>query len=513
VVEFLEKLPLSEIRTVALAVVYSGSTLILLRVIIHYFRNLPPIARHIRLANFTIWLFTLYVFLWSVGVPISNFFLNAILAIALTLGGFILIITVEYLLFDLFFERGRRPVHTPALLRDVLRMAVLFMVIFVVLSRVFNFDLSTVLVSSAILTAVVGLALQDLLSSIIAGVVLNVEKPFDVGDCVNVAGQDGRVISVSWRSTRLKTPLNNYMVIPNNSISQAEIINYSQPNTRMAMFLKVGTSYNDPPHRVKKAIEEVAMQVPGILKNPAPLARTIEYSDFSINYSCRYYIDSFDDQWDIGDDFATRLWYRFKRDGIEIPFPIRTIQNMRWAEEKKEAEIKAGLEKSREYLRAYPLFQDLSDDEIARLAENSPVRLYGCNENVITRGESGDSMFITVSGRLKVMLVSDTGAETELAGLGPGDAFGEMSLFTGENRSATVRCIEASELVEITKEDFKEILENDETLVEKLAEKISSRSREIEEKIRAMDVTPETDIRKETTVDGLFRLIKNFFEL
>lgn len=122
-------------------------------------------------------------------------------------------------------------------------------------------------------------------------------------------------------------------------------------------------------------------------------------------------------------------------------------------------------------------------------------------------------MFITVSGRLKVMLVSDAGAETELARLGPGDAFGEMSLFTGENRSATVRCIEASELVEITKDDFKEILENDEALVEKLAEKISSRSREIEEKVRAMDVTPETDVRKETTVDGLFRLIKNFFEL
>ncbi|MBD3169090.1 MAG: mechanosensitive ion channel [candidate division Zixibacteria bacterium] len=511
--EFLESLPLAQIRMAALAIVYTGITYLVLKLILRYLKRFAPIGRYNRLSNLTIWLYTVFVLMWGLKVPAHNFFYNLILSLALVFTGFLFVISVEYVIFDILLKRDESREPAPGLLRDVLRMAVLLLVVFAVISGVFKFDLSTVLVSSAVMTAVIGLALQDLLGNVLAGVALSVEKPFNVGDWVQVAGQDGEVVSISWRATRIKNIGNNYVVVPNGSISRAEIVNYSQPEPRMLQLLEFGTSYSDPPNKVRKVVREVASQVPGIMKYPEPITRTVKYSDFSIDYVCRYYIDNFSSQWDIADDLSTRLWYRFRREGIEIPFPIRTIQSMERSRKLKAQKSDGDKKDVVRYIRSLELFSMLSDDIIQELSEDSLLYEYGEKEDVIVQGDPGDSMFLIVSGRVKIVVKDERGYETDVAELGPGEAFGEMSLFTGENRAATVRCLEDSSLIEITKENFKNILLKDTSLVEKIASKIEVRTREIKDKLEKAKTIKPRDGKEQPRDDSLFRMIKNFFEL
>ncbi|MCP4631977.1 MAG: mechanosensitive ion channel [candidate division Zixibacteria bacterium] len=510
--ELFDKLPLAQIQTVALALALAAGIYLMLRFLLRYLRKLPPVSRYPRLTHLTISLFTAVAFFWGVGAPDTNIFYSSLLAIVLIFAGYLIVVTFEYLLFDRIFEKGKT-VTTPGLLRDVLRMVILLLVVFTVISAVFNFDLSTVLVSSAVMTAVLGLALQDLLGSVLAGVALHIEKPFNVGDWVEVAGSDGEVVSISWRATRIRTLFNNYVVIPNNSIAQAEIINYSQPDPRLARFLNVGTSYNDPPNKVKKAILDVAGQVPGIIKHPKAVVRTIEYSDFSINYRCRYYINDYSKHLQIGDDFTSRLWYKFKREGIEIPFPIRTIRSMERAERNKAVELESEKLEVLDYIKSLPLFSVLSDEELGILAVNSPLYSFGVEEDVITQGDMGTSMFVIVSGEVKVLVRNKDGIETELVQLGAGNAFGEMSLFTGENRNATIRCLTDAELVEITKDDFKDILLKNPSLVKEIAENFEIRSKEINQKLEEVADQKQAELRKKPSTEGLLQKIKGFFEL
>jgi len=401
--ELIESIPLLEIRRIALAVVYAGIAFLALKLILRFLKRLPPIAKASKLANLTIGLATIYIFLWRISGIKENFIYGLLLALILLFSGYLAIVTAEYFLFDFLKRRDLKRTRS-GLPRDVLRMIVLLMVTYGVFLAVFHFNLSTILVSSAVLTAVLGLALQDVLSSVLAGVALHLEKPFNVGDWVQISGKEGEVVNVSWRATRIKTLGNDYVVIPNNTVSKTDIVNYTQPDPRQGQWLYVSASYNDPPNKVKKALLELAAQVPGILKDPPPVARTKEYQDFGINYECRYFINDFYNHPEIHQDFASRVWYKFKRENIEIPFPIRTLRNLDWAEQKKTADAELDTQKVRGYLRSVALFDDLSDQEIDNLAIESPLYSYGVAEDVIEQGDEGTSMFIIATGGVKVLI-------------------------------------------------------------------------------------------------------------
>ncbi len=503
-------IPLSQLRILAQALVYAAGSFLIFKFLLRYLKRFSPIQRHLRLSNLTILLFTLYMFLWGIGVK-AEIVINPLLALILVFAGFLLISLAEYFVFEILLTPENK-LSTPGLLRDVLRILILFLIVYAVIFGVFHFNLSTVLVSSAVLTAVLGLALQDILSSILAGVVLNIEKPFNIGDWVQIAGKQGEVAGISWRATRIRTLENNFVIIPNNSISRAEIINFKQPSSVVGQFLYIGTSYNDPPNKVKRAVEDVAFQVPGILKNPAPRLRTKEYSDFYIKYDCKYYIRDFRHHQEIADDFTTRLWYKFKREGIEIPFPIRTVRSMEAAEKRATSQTESAHRRIKGYLRSLPFFASLSDDEIERLTKNTPLYYFGVSEDIIIQGDEGSSMFIIISGKVKI-IVKDKIGETVITELGEGEAFGEMSLLTGEKRSATVRCIEDSEIVEITKASFKDILSNNPSLAEQLSEKISVRAQEIKEKIRETNKLQQIQTKGQIEKSKILGIIRKFFEL
>jgi small-conductance mechanosensitive channel len=177
----------------------------------------------------------------------------------------------------------------------------------------------------------VALALQDTLSNFFAGIHLLIEKPVRVGDFVKLdSGQEGYVVDIGWRTTRIRMLPNNMVIIPNNKLTQSILTNYYLPEQRMAVLIPIGTSYDSDPEHVERVVLEEAQkamgQVSGLLAEPAPFVRFIPgFGASSLDFTLICQVREFTDQYLVQHELRKRIFKRFKEEGIEIPFPQRVV--------------------------------------------------------------------------------------------------------------------------------------------------------------------------------------------
>jgi small-conductance mechanosensitive channel len=177
----------------------------------------------------------------------------------------------------------------------------------------------------------VALALQDTLGNLFAGLHILMEKSIRVGDFVRLeTGQEGYVVDIGWRTTRVRLLPNNLVVIPNSKLAQSVITNYDLPEKRMAVLIPISVSYDSDPERVERILVEeakaAAKEVPGLLGEPEPFVRFIPgFGDSSLDFTLICQVKEFVDQYLAQHELRKRIFTRFKQEGIEIPFPIRTV--------------------------------------------------------------------------------------------------------------------------------------------------------------------------------------------
>jgi small-conductance mechanosensitive channel/CRP-like cAMP-binding protein len=398
----------------------------------------------------------------------------------------------------------------PIIIRDVIRLVLLVLIVLFALKAFLGFEPTALIATSTVVAAVIGFAMQEVLSNLIAGVALQIGKPFDVGHWVELAGQEGVVVEVSWRSTTIRTFENNYVTLPNSNIAKSEIFNFSVPTKLVQRTLSVGVNYRTPPNKVKSVLLHAAREAEGVREKPAPTCRLADYGDFAITYRLRFWIGDYKDYRVIEDNVMTNVWYNFKREGIQIPFPIRTVE-MTEVDREAEAEKEAAERRARALavFKGIDIFSPLSKKALESLAGAAEIRVYGTGEIILRQGDAGDELFIVESGQVG-MTVRKDGRVTFSKDRGGGYLFGEMSLLTGEPRTATIKALEDTETVVIGKDAFDAIIKADPTVVEKLSEVIERRRKQlIEGKPADEDVPPEKAEDEETVLDR----IKGFFNL
>jgi small-conductance mechanosensitive channel len=177
----------------------------------------------------------------------------------------------------------------------------------------------------------VALALQDTLANLFAGFYISLAGQVRAGDYVKLdTGEEGYVTDISWRSTTLRVLANNLVVVPNAKLAQAIVTNYNLPERRMSLLIPVGVSYDSDPDLVEKILVEEATlgaaEIPGLLAEPAPFVRFIPgFGDSSLNFTLICQVGEFVDQYLAQHELRKRIFRRFRKEGIEIPFPIRTL--------------------------------------------------------------------------------------------------------------------------------------------------------------------------------------------
>lgn len=411
----------------------------------------------------------------------------------------VIIRALSSLIFGLAF-RLRRGYEAPNLVRNTFSI-VAYIIVFAILFKRFypDTDLGALFTTSAIFGVIIGLALQDTLGNLFAGISLQADKPFQVGDVITVGTWTGVVESITWRGIKLRTFQNHIVLISNSSAGKEsiEVCPRDNLNARLVFF---NTLYTDSPAKTIHIVREAVREAENVSPKIRPIVRIKNLGDNGVDYEVKYWPEDYAKFNDTDALVRQRIWYAFRRAGINFAFPTRTLH----VERKVKGDAKR-LDNSEfiERLNAVDIFAPLSAEETARLAKNSVTRVFAPGETVIRAGDEGSSMFVVHEGMVKVQ-INDNGTPRTVTVLKEGDFFGEMALFTGEPRTANVVAAEETEVLEIGFQAMKHLFDTNPDLVEALTHTIAERRADLQAK--SEDSKPH-----EIEAEGLLTSIKRFF--
>ena len=432
---------------------------------------------------------------------------NILESAVVILGTLVLLSLIQRFFWELYVQE-RRQTQIPKFISDVAALVLFGVALILVLTFIYGVRIPGLLAGSGILAVILGLAMQDTLGNIIAGFSLHFGKPFKPGDWLILETRHAEVIEVNWRSTRLRTNDHIYLDIPNNQITKQTIVNLTYPTERHAMRLSASIDYRIAPNVVKDVLQRAAAHAVGVLPEPPPKVYVVSFDNAAVTYEVKFWMDDHARFNDINDAIRTNIWYELERHEIQLAFPIRTLQIDRPGPKDREPRGSS----LRAMLSQQPLFQALDDAERDLLLFQAKSYNFGRGEKLIEQGQPGESMFLLVRGEAGV-LVSNHGALTQVAVLRGGACFGEMSLLTGEKRSATVLALSDCQVVEIAKTSLAEVIQAKPMLLDQLSDLLAKRQMETDG-LLAESASQRNIVQEQRVIAaGFLNKLRSFFEL
>lgn len=233
-------------------------------------------------------------------------------------------------IFKSYVQKSNLPLPTTGLAYGILKGAIVIMGFLIILSTL-GMSITPLITALGVGGLAVALALQDTLSNLFAGLHILMEKSVRVGDFIKLeTGQEGYVEDITWRTTRIRMLPNNMVVIPNSRLAQSVVTNYYLPEKRMSLLIPVGVSYSSDPEKVERILIEEAKkamgEIPGLVGDPEPFVRFIPgFGESSLDFTLICQVREFADQYLAQHELRKRIFKRFREEGIEIPFPHRTV--------------------------------------------------------------------------------------------------------------------------------------------------------------------------------------------
>lgn len=408
----------------------------------------------------------------------------------------------NFLIFNAAFRSGEYKISS--LLRNVFSIIIYIVAFFIIFNSQYpQVDLAALFTTSTILGVIIGLALQDTLGNLFAGLAIQADQPFQTGDVVTIPNKGAGVVeNISWRGVKIRT-FQNKLIVISNSVLGKEAIEIAPRDNLNARIVFFNTLYAHSPAKTIHVVREAVRQVENVSQKLRPIVRIRNLSDNGLDFEIKYWIEDYTKHNDTDALIRQRVWYVFQREKIEFAYPTRTIH----VETKSQDNV--FIETSNEIyerINNVSIFAPLSDEETQKLAENAKVIVFAPDEKIVRQGQHGNSMFVIHRGAVVVRTKED-GVSKTLRNLREGDFFGEMGLLTGEPRTATVTATEEAEVLEINNLCLKPILEENPDLVKIL-------SQIVEERRLSMDkLESENESRKTIGKESAFNSIKRFFGL
>jgi branched-chain amino acid transport system substrate-binding protein len=349
----------------------------------------------------------------------------------------------------------------------------------IVLSRVFGFELTSILATSGVLAAIIGLAIQANLSNILSGVFVNIERPFSSNEWVSIGSVSGLVSDVTWRSTRLRTLDNTEITIPNELVASSIIVNWSRNDSELMsdgfnIFKELSFHpRHDPQHLTQllhNALKKVK-SVDGRKQLDLQLVNFIDVSEYGLKF-------------EIGFDCTNPLQRKAQQNAV-LQEVHKTLQHagigMSVGRLHTELDHDVGFHalkshrtpedfepgfsgdfnpyneaiKNEVLLQKVPIFASMNHEQIRSIAENCKRVHFKTEDLIIKQNDPGDSLFIIADGVVSIQVDQENGSRVVVSKLGVGDFFGEMSLMTGEPTTANVISESPTVALKVDKETIK----------------------------------------------------------
>jgi small-conductance mechanosensitive channel/CRP-like cAMP-binding protein len=413
--------------------------------------------------------------------------LSAILALLCGLIGL-----AGLVLFDLVLPPLR--VDVPSLVRDVAQVAVAALAVLICL-RLAGLDVLPLLTTSAVLTAVVGLALQATIANLFGGLSLQLDRTLEQGDWIDTGTHSGRIVEIGWRSTRLVTRDGDTLFLPNSQLVSGQVLNLSRPTGAHRVSLRLGLHRRHAPASVRPLLVDAVRDAPGVLAHPPPDCVVADLTDTAVVYAVRYWISEFERDAAIAGEVRQRLWYAARRAELAHPPPPTVIA-------KRPEEVEGPTAAPDEHgerlalLGGVDLLASLDDAERGRLAAAMRRLDFTAGEPIVRQGAPGDSLYLVHRGEVGVRVGVD-GSSSDLATLRRGEMFGEMSLLTGEPRSAT--CVARTEVscYVIDRAAFESLLASRPEIAEQLSATLAVRQSALEAQRRGLTTAARARLEAE----------------
>lgn len=416
---------------------------------------------------------------------------------------YLVVRALNTLIFGLAF-RFRRGFDAPTLVRNVFSIVAFTTLFFLIFTIVFpKVNLGALFTTSAIFGVILGLALQDTLGNFFAGISLQADRPFQVGDVITVGVQrhTGVVEEITWRAVKIRT-FSNHVVLISNSTAAKEPIEVCPRDNLNARLVFFNTLFTDSPAKTIHVVREAVREADNVSQKISPIVRIRNLGESSVEYEVKYWPIDYAKHHDTDALVRQRIWYAFRRAELNFAYPTRTLLVER---KPKPGPGTADGGALVERLAAVDIFAPLSTEETAMLAQAATSHVFAPGETVIRAGDPGSSMFVVHNGRVSVQ-VSENGRSRTVATLGEGAFFGEMALFTGEPRTANVVALEETEVLEIGHAAMKSVFDTNPDLVESLSHIIAERR-------QALAATEDFSNADSDESAGILSAIKRFFGL
>lgn len=397
----------------------------------------------------------------------------------------------DFLTFDVVSRR--RSVRAPLLLREMFAVILYFVLFGWAISTILNYSVTGFLATGTIVAAVLGLAMQETLGNLFAGIALHLEDSFETGDVIRSGEFIGVVEDIRWRGTRLRTFNNDIVIVPNSALARERVEIFPRNNFN-ARLLQFKVDFNIPPAQVIAILVQAAENVEGVAQEIPCIARVGAFGDFATVYEIKYFMRDYSQRDRIDADIRKAVWYALRRNNIPIPFPTSAFANYLPPADRHSVNADEILVQ----LRQVDVLSPLSDEALRKIAMSARVHRFSRGETLIRRGAESDSMLIVHEGTIAVRL-----DDRELAQLGPGAVVGEMALLTGETRTADVVALTDVTATEIAKDALQPILQDHPDLAAAISAKVAARR-------GTLSSLPIADVEEE---EGMLDRIKAYFGL
>jgi len=374
-------------------------------------------------------------------------------------------------LIELFLWRGmvariaRHPV--PALLKHTVALIVLVIAAACVLSFVFKRDVTAIWATSGVLGLVLGFALRSMIQDVFTGIALNLDGSIKEGDWISLHHRDflneqyGKVLDIGWRVSRVQLEDNNVVVVPNGLLGTMAVTNFAHADHTSRLQVEIVLDFDVPPDRARRillASAKAAANEEGILKEPAPLVLIGDPQTYGTSYIVRFWgkLDERSPS-SLKDAALDHVLKHLYAAGLSPALPKEDVYFER--KPKRLLNHRDIADRVSVLSRTQLFSNTLESSELVDLASSINVRDFAAEQSVVLQGDHGQSLFVVAEGFLDAYVTNGDGVLRKVGHITAGEVFGEMSMLTGEARSATVTASTEVVVYEVERTDFQHILD------------------------------------------------------
>jgi small-conductance mechanosensitive channel len=434
---------------------------------------------------------------------------------ALLLQRIALISVASIFIFDILLAAMR--LRPPRIMRDLL-LAFAYIVVAITSLSLIKVDVTGIVATSAVITAVIGLSFQDTLGNMMGGMALQMERAISVGDWIRLNDLEGLVREIRWRHTAIETRNWDTVVIPNSVLmkSQVTVLGRRVGSPRQhRQWVRFNVDFRYSPSDIIDTVQTAlrAEAIPNIARNPKPDCIFVDFRESYGHYAVRYWLTDLAADDPTNSVVRTRIYFALRRANIPFSIPAHSIFVTEEDSSRRDRKTAEEISDRAEAIKRVDLFHTLTPEELRSIAAGLKSAPFVPGEAMTRQGAEAHWLYLIARGQAEVRVSVDGGATSErVALLRDGDFFGEMGLMTGEPRSATVVALTDVECYRLDKETFKAALQSRPEIAQDISGVLARRRVELE--TAKEDLTEDNKrARLQYHQGDLLRRIQNFFTL